>query len=102
MMAVVWIGIHSKEIEMMRSKRLVISIFMGMSLSLLGQGLEQGFQNPPTSARPFTWWHWMAGNVSKYGIEKDLAAMDQFGIGGFQNFNADLGVAQRLSRIRLP
>jgi hypothetical protein len=65
-----------------------------MSLSLLGQGLEQGFQNPPTSARPFTWWHWMAGNVSNYGIEKDLAAMDQFGIGGFQNFNADLGVAR--------
>ena len=65
---------------------------MLLPLSGYAIDLESGFQNPPKSARPFTWWHWMAGNVSKYGIEKDLAAMNQFGIGGFQNFNADLGV----------
>ena len=23
--------------------------------------LEQGFQNPPESARPRVWWHWMNG-----------------------------------------
>ncbi|MGB0259477.1 MAG: glycosyl hydrolase, partial [Coraliomargarita sp.] len=79
----------------MRAKtRLVVGALMAMSLSLQGQALEQSFENPPTSARPFTWWHWMSGNVSKQGIEKDLAAMHQFGLGGFQNFNADLGVAR--------
>jgi len=71
---------------------LVLGIVFLASLAFAGQTLEEGFLNPPQSARPFTWWHWMAGNVSKQGIEKDLAAMNQFGIGGFQNFNADLGV----------
>jgi len=23
--------------------------------------LEQGFQNPPDSAKPRVWWHWMSG-----------------------------------------
>jgi len=27
--------------------------------------LESGFQNPPESAKPQTWWHWINGNVSK-------------------------------------
>ena len=34
--------------------------------------LAAGFQDPPNSARPRTWWHWMNGNITKYGIQKDL------------------------------
>ncbi len=49
--------------------------------------LEAGFQNPPESARPWTWWHWMNGNVSKAGITADLEAMKRVGIGGFFNFH---------------
>ena len=30
--------------------------------------LEAGFQNPPASARPRVWWHWMNGNVTEEGI----------------------------------
>ena len=71
---------------------LVLGIVFLASLACVGQTLEEGFLSPPQSARPFTWWHWMAGNVGAPGIERDLAAMNRFGIGGFQNFNADLGV----------
>src|SRR5580698_2351653 len=44
--------------------------------------LEAGFHNPPVSAKPHTWWHWMNGNVSKAGITMDLEAMKRVGIGG--------------------
>ncbi len=56
--------------------------------------LEAQFQNPPQSARPRVWWHWMNGNISKDGIAKDLAWMKRVGIGGLQNFDADLMTPQ--------
>ena len=37
--------------------------------------LEKGFLNPPDSAKPQTWWHWMNGNITKEGITADLEAM---------------------------
>ncbi len=53
---------------------------------------EQEFRNPPPSARPHTWWHWMNGNVSKEGITADLEAMARVGIGGAQIFDAGLAI----------
>ena len=52
--------------------------------------LEAGFQDPPASAKPRVWWHWMNGNITQEGIRKDLEWMDRIGIGGFQNFDAAL------------
>jgi len=54
--------------------------------------LEQGFQSPPDSARPHTWWHWMNGNITKEGITADLEAMHRVDIGGAQIFNAAEGI----------
>ncbi len=54
--------------------------------------LETGFQDPPASARPQTWWHWMNGNVTREGITADLEAMKRVGIGGAQIFNVDCGI----------
>lgn len=56
--------------------------------------LEQQFQDPPQSARPRVWWHWMNGNVTKDGIAKDMAWMKRVGIGGLQNFDAALQTPQ--------
>ncbi len=56
------------------------------------------FQNPPNSAKPRVWWHWMNGNVTQDGIRKDLAWMDRVGIGGFQNFDAALMTPQIVER----
>jgi hypothetical protein len=39
-----------------------------------------GFQNPPLSAHPQVWWHWMNGNVTRVGITADLEAMHRIGI----------------------
>ncbi len=58
------------------------------------EALEAGFQNPPDSAKPRLWWHWMNGNVTKEGIKADLEWMKRVGIGGFQNFDANLFTPQ--------
>ncbi|NOT90274.1 glycosyl hydrolase [Ferruginibacter sp.] len=44
--------------------------------------IEQNFLHPPTSAKPWVFWYWMHGAVSKAGITADLEAMKQVGIGG--------------------
>jgi hypothetical protein len=40
------------------------------------------FKTPPTEAKPWTFWYWMHGAVSKEGIKADLEAMKQIGLGG--------------------
>ena len=56
--------------------------------------LYLGFQNPPTSARPRTWWHWTKGNVTLDGIKKDLEWMRRVGIAGFQLAYVNFGGGQ--------
>ncbi len=56
--------------------------------------LAQQFRDPPMEARPRVWWHWMNGNITKDGIAKDMAWMKRVGIGGLQNFDADLDTRQ--------
>ena len=60
--------------------------------------LEDGFKNPPNSARPRVWWHWMNGNITKEGIKLDLEWMNRVGIGGFQNFDASLGTPKLVDK----
>lgn len=63
-------------------------------LKITMKNLREGFQNPPESAKPRVWWHWMNGNISKEGIKADLEWMKRIGIGGFQNFNLGLKTPQ--------
>lgn len=60
--------------------------------TILAQDLESAFKNPPDSAKPHTWWHWMNGNITKEGITADLEAMKQVGLGGAQIFNVSEGI----------
>lgn len=57
-------------------------------VTVQAQDLENGFKNPPKSARPYTFWNWVNGNVSKDGITKDLETMKTLGISGFELFDA--------------
>lgn len=63
-----------------------------------GDALAAGFQDPPASARPRVWWHWMNGNVTKDGIAKDLAWMKRAGIGGLQAFDVGISTPQIVER----
>src|ERR1039457_3794689 len=42
--------------------------------------LEMEFRNPPSSAGPHNWWHWMNGNISEIGITRDIEAMKRVGV----------------------
>jgi len=44
--------------------------------------LAKGFAHPPDAARPWVYWFWNNGNVTKEGITADLEAMQRVGIGG--------------------
>jgi hypothetical protein len=63
--------------------------------------IASGFNNPPQSARPRVWWHWLNGNITKDGIEKDIAWMARSGLGGLQNFDAEMMTPQLVPK-RLP
>jgi hypothetical protein len=56
------------------------------------QSLEEGFRNPPESAKAQTWWHWMNGNITKEGITADLEAMKTVGVGGAHIFSVTTGI----------
>src|SRR5271165_196343 len=60
--------------------------------------LEQGFKNPPDSAKPRVWWHWMNGNITQEGIRLDLEWMKRVGIGGFQNFDAAMATPKLVDK----
>ena len=68
--------------------RALLPILAAVSITAVPAAtLEESFANPPATARPHTWWHWMNGNVTKEGITLDLEAMARVGIGGAQIFN---------------
>ena len=72
----------------------LITTFAGIQAQTTSDQLKSGFQNPPESARPRVWWHWMNGNITKEGIKLDLEWMHRVGLAGFQNFDAALQTPQ--------
>ena len=44
--------------------------------------LEQGFANPPASAKPSVYWWWLFNRIDKKGITRDLEEFKAKGIGG--------------------
>jgi hypothetical protein len=83
------------------SATLAASLCIGAAVAHAGDSaasdpdtLTAGFRDPPSSARPRVWWHWMNGNISKDGIRKDMEWMKGAGIGGLQTFDANLMTPQ--------
>jgi hypothetical protein len=64
-------------------------ITLVLSVNAAETALQKGFENPPDSSKPRTWWHWVSGNVSSEGITADLEAMKKIGLGGAQIFTVD-------------
>ncbi len=75
---------------MRKSIKYLVTSMVLFGFGANGQDLKTSFQTPPNAAKPRVWWHWMNGNISKEGIQKDLDWMKNTGIGGFQNFDANL------------
>lgn len=72
---------------MMKNKRyittLLVLLLLCNNLTLSAQStIREAFVNPPEEAKPWTFWYWMFGAVSKEGIKADLEAMHEIGLGG--------------------
>ena len=64
--------------------------------------LEELFANPPKEAHAGAWWHWMGGQVTKEGIEKDLDWFVRMGITSATIFgmaDATVPLAKRIANI---
>lgn len=93
---------HREIARQQRRRKLRLAILLSASLVALApsfvaaqpDALSTGFADPPSSARPRVWWHWLNGNVSKDGIRKDLEWMKRSGLGGVQNFDVNFVVPQ--------
>jgi hypothetical protein len=71
-----------------------LTLLFGLSLVLptIATDLEHGFQKPPPETRPWVYWYFMDGNLSREGITADLEAMRETGIGGAIFLEVDLGI----------
>jgi len=64
--------------------------------------LEQGFHNPPDSARPWVYSFWLNGNVTSNGITADLETMKRVGLGGLLLMDVDQGTPKGPVRFNSP
>jgi hypothetical protein len=62
-----------------------------VAASVAGADIESGFRSPPDSARPWVYWFWLNGNITRTGITADLEAMKRVGIGGVLIMEVDQG-----------
>lgn len=83
-----------------RSIRLAILLMAapGLAAAASPDPIASSFADPPQSARPRVWWHWMNGNVTKEGIRKDIEWMARSGLGGMQNFDAQMMTPQLVEK----
>jgi hypothetical protein len=70
--------------------RLCLAFILCCSV-LQAASVEKDFQNPPASARPWVYWFWLNGNITRDGVTADLEAMKRVGIGGVLIMEVDQG-----------
>jgi hypothetical protein len=65
-------------------RRTVMAILLPCSFTAMGieiDRIERDFISPPEETRPWCYWYWLSGHISREGITKDLEAMARWGIG---------------------
>ena len=78
-----------------RNRRFIFSLLAAIvivSAIVQADELEAGFANPPDTARPWVYWFFMDGNLSREGMTADLEAMKAAGIGGVIIMEVAVGV----------
>jgi len=75
-LAMVW---ERKEM-MIRKEMMVVVLCALCGGAWAGDELAKNFQNPPDSMKPYCYWYWLKGDISKDGITKDLESMAKVGI----------------------
>src|ERR1017187_3042171 len=76
--------------------------FLCANLTASPSDLAKGFVSPPQSARPWVYWFWLDGNITREGITADLEAMRRVGIGGVLIMEVDQGAPKGPARFASP
>jgi hypothetical protein len=76
--------------------------FLGTDLAAGPIDLAKGFVSPPQSAKPWVYWFWLDGNITREGITSDLEAMRRVGIGGVLIMEVDQGAPKGPARFGSP
>ena len=75
-------------------RNLLITLAMALFTMQAGAQVESAlvkrFVQPPLESRPWCYWYWMNGNVTREGILADLKGMQEVGVGGVLLF--DIGI----------
>ncbi len=72
-------------------------------MSLMPQeSLAQRFVSPPPEARPWVYWYFMEGNMTREGMSADLEAMRKAGLGGGIFLEVNIGVPKGPVRYMSP
>jgi hypothetical protein len=72
----------------------IVAMSASVDASELANNIESSFVQPPDSARPWVYWFWLNGNITREGISADLEAMKRAGIGGVLIMEVDQGAPQ--------
>jgi hypothetical protein len=68
---------------MKKTIRVAVALCLAMlAVQVRAADLEKGFAAPPDSAKPWVYWFFMDGNMTREGMTADLEAMKSAGIGG--------------------
>jgi len=68
---------------------LVLQALVGLALG--NEDLAKHFASPPAESRPWVYWFWLNGNLTREGMTADLEAMQRAGIGGVLIMEVDQG-----------
>jgi hypothetical protein len=81
---------------------LLICLAGALCLGATSSELEQGFHDPPDSARPWVYSFWLNSNVTSNGITADLEAMKRVGLGGLLLMDVDQGTPKGPAKFNSP
>jgi hypothetical protein len=73
---------------------IVLALLALPGMAIAEDALEREFASPPDSARPWVYWMFMDGNLSREGMTADLEAMKRAGIGGAIILEVNVGISR--------
>ena len=72
--------------------RIAAALLLSAGLWAQDADLARGFRTPPDSAKPWTYWFWINGNLTREGITADLEAMQRVGVRGVVIMEVDVSI----------
>ena len=76
---------------MKRITMAAVALYALAGIAGAADDLATNFVTPPAEARPWVYWFWLNGNITREGITADLEAMQRVGIGGVLIMEVDQG-----------